>query len=254
MKGGNRAKGFTIVETLIVLAVSGFMLVSVAGIISSKQGQSEFQQAVNSVTQQLQQAIDDVANGYYPTNSITCSYSSSGPVIAYKQGGTSLGTNGACVLVGKAIQFNKSNAQFIDYPLVDLQAGGGYYTAIAPGSSSNASVPDNSTTTKLNGGLTIYYSGPSKLIDSSLPTWGFGLIMNNQAVSIYYISKTSASNSSTINVDAIDKSVNFNPIAADSYNICLASGTTNQSGLISIGGTSGKNLAVALTVKDGPKC
>lgn len=253
MKGGNHARGFTIVETLIVLAVSGFMLVAVAGIISNKQGESEFQQAVNSVTQKLQQAIDDVANGYHPVSNIACTATSSGPLI--KSGGT-IGTNSACVLVGKVIQFDSKNAQFIDYFLVDLQTGGGYYTAIAPSSGSGPSFPDSSTKVKLNGGLTIYYSGPSKSIDSSLPTWGFGLIMSNQAVDLYYISKTSASNSSTINVDAIDKPVhyNFNLIVGDSYNICLASGTTNQSGLISIGGSSGKNLAVTLTIKDGTKC
>ena len=253
MKGGNRAKGFTIVETLIVLAVSGFMLVAVVGIISNKQGQSEFQQAVNSVAQQLQQAIDDVANGYYPTSNIACTATSSGPAI--KSGRSSLGTNGDCVLVGKAVQFDATNTQFIDYPLVDLQTGGGYYTAIAPGSSSNTLVPDNSSKIKVNGGLTIYYSGPSNLITSPLPTLGFSLILSNQAVNLYYIAGTSAGNSSAINVDAIDRpSSNLKPITINSYNICLASGTTKQSGLISIGGNSGKNLSVTLAIKDGTQC
>lgn len=267
MKGGFNAKGFTIVETLIVLAVSGTMLVAVISMISGQQGKSQFQQAINNVTQQLQQSIDDVANGYYPTSNIVCTSVGGAPSII--SGNSSLGSNDACVLVGKVIQFDSYtdpiNQRFIAYPLVDLRinANASSRTAIAPGASSHTTVPDNSVKTSLDGGLTIVYSAPN---GTTTGTVGFGLIMGNasntgigadvsgsQSISLYIVSGTKSTNSPASNVDIIDTSSNYVP-ATSGFNICLASGTTNQSGLISIGSGTGRKLSVTLTILDGKSC
>jgi len=266
MKGGNRAKGFTIVETLIVLAVSGTMLVSVISMISGQQGKSQFQSAINNVAQQLQQSIDDVANGYYPTSNIMCSASGGVPVITF--GNSGLGSNQDCILVGKVIVFDSTdlaNQKFVAYPMVDLRTGSNINSriAIARGSRVHTNVPDNSVKTSLGAGLAIVYSGQSGV---TFGTVGFGLIMSNisnsgigadisgsQSTGIYSISNTKSTNSSVTNVDNIDTLVNY-VASTNGYNICLASGTTNQSGLISIGSGAGRKLSVTLTIKDGLKC
>ena len=264
MKGGFNAKGFTIVETLIVLAVSGTMLVAVISMISGQQGKSQFQQAINNVTQQLQQSIDDVANGYYPTSNIVCTSVGGVPSIVY--GSSSLGSNDACVLVGKVIQFDSYtdpvNQQFIAYPIVDLRTvvNANSRTAIAPGAVGlgHDNVPNNSVKTGLDGGLTIVYSAPN---GTTIGTVGFGLIMGNvsadptgsQSTSLYYVSGTKSTNSPASNVDIIDTWASYVP-ATSGFNVCLASATTNQSGLISIGGGNGRKLSVTLTIKDGKSC
>lgn len=267
MKGGYSAKGFTIVETLIVLAVSATMLLAVISMISGQQGKSQFQQAINNVAQQLQQSIDDVANGYYPTNNISCSASGGVPVIIGINSG--LGSNQDCVLVGKVIQFDAftdpANQRLIAYPMVDLRTGAttNSRTAIAPGSVGHNNVPDNSVKLNLDGGLSIVYSAPN---GTTTGTVGFGLIMGNfsntgvgadvsggQSTSLYTVSRTNSNNSPASNVDIIDIAASYLP-ANGGFNICLASGTTNQSGLISIGSGGGRKLSVTLTVKDGKVC
>ena len=266
MKGGSKAGGFTIIETLIVLAVSASMLLAVIAMINNQQGKSQFNQAINNVTQQLQQSIDDVANGYYPTNNITCTASGGLPSIT--SGATGLGSNQDCVLVGKVIVFDSTdpaNQKFIAYPMVDLRLGANVNsrTAIAPGAASRNNVPDNSVKTNLDGGLNIVYSGPNGV---TAGTVGLGLIMGNisntgvgadisgsQTTNLYSISGSKSTNSSATNVDIINSSASF--VAASSgFNICLASGTTNQSGLISIGSGTGRRLSVTLVIKDGTIC
>lgn len=266
MKGGYKAGGFTIIETLIVLAVSSTMLISIISMINGQQGKSQFNQAINSVTQQLQQTIDDVANGYYPTSNISCSSSAGLPVITSVNSG--LGSNQDCVLVGKVIQFDSTdpvNQKFIAYPMVDLRTGANVNSriAISPGFAGHLAVPDNSVKTSLDAGLAIVYSGQT---GATTGTVGFGIIMGNaynsgtgpdisggQSTNLYTITNTKSTNSSTTNVDIIDTQANYSA-ASTGYNICLASGTTSQSGLISIGNGAGRKLSVSLTIKDGTIC
>ena len=65
MFGGMKPHGFTIVETLIFLAVSGLMFVSVLAYIGGKSGQTEFDQGIHSVFSQLQSIPASVSAGEY---------------------------------------------------------------------------------------------------------------------------------------------------------------------------------------------
>ena len=271
MKGGLKANGFTIIETLIVLAISGSMLVAVVAMISGQQGKTQFQQSINQVSQQIQQIIGDVSNGYYPVSNISCSASGSS-VDIIRLNGSSLGTNSDCVLVGKVIQFYQTQTsvpqQYTVYSMAGLRQPNGTVInpiAIAPGLNRYSTIPDNSTVGSLANGISLAYttytdiSGTTQANNSKAfailtnPITGAGVTDTSgaQQINIYAVNGTDAGALSANNVSAINMPANFVHITG--YSICLTSGTTNQSGFITIGGGSRK-LSVVLTIKDGKVC
>lgn len=277
MKGGSKASGFTIIETLIVMAVGGAMFVGVVLMIAGRQGISQFQQSINGVTQQLQQIIGEVSNGYYPTSNIKCS-ASGGPVAGKPNltyGSGSIGTKSDCILVGKVIQFNQNTdpQQLIVYSMVGLrQTSAGQNVAslaeanpiaVAPGSAQYSGVPDAQVVSSLTNGLSLVYANyPFSSASASL---AFAILASpaasvsapsgssgSQLINLYAVNNTSASvNPISSNVESINNYSNFVP--ATEFRICLASGTTNQSGLITIGG-NGRQLAVNLSIKGNKTC
>lgn len=123
-KGGSRlaVDGFTIVETLIVLAVTGALLFSVAVLMNGKQNKSQFTRGINDLQQQLQQIINETASGQYPdTGNFKCQNGyPSYPSIS--SGSQAQGTNAGCLFLGKAIQFGTNDPSQIGiYTLVGNQ-------------------------------------------------------------------------------------------------------------------------------------
>ncbi len=109
MRGATGPRGYTIVEVMIFLAISGFMFVIAAAFVSGKQATAEFRQGINDINTQVQQVINDVSNGFFPSNSdFTCTANSSGP--APGSGRTTQGANYGCIFLGKVIQFGAGNA------------------------------------------------------------------------------------------------------------------------------------------------
>ena len=76
MKQGGYPKGtggFTIVETLIVLAVSGLLLISAIVMISGRTNKTQFTTAANDLKQSLEQVINEISSGYFPNaNNFQC--------------------------------------------------------------------------------------------------------------------------------------------------------------------------------------
>jgi type II secretory pathway pseudopilin PulG len=108
MRGGKQKQGYTVVEVLIFLAVSGMMFVIAASFISGKQAKGEFRQGINDMNTQIRQAINDVANGYYPsTGNFVCQSNASGvPSVGGPGIAKDLGAKQGCTFLGKVLQFN----------------------------------------------------------------------------------------------------------------------------------------------------
>jgi type II secretory pathway pseudopilin PulG len=122
--GGERSAGFTIVETIIVLAVSSMLATSAMLLVSGRQNKTMFQVASNNLKQQLEQIINETASGFYPNNNdFSCQGSTGGqPVIntdpvSYEQ----QGKNNSCIFLGKALAFgidDPGSKAYIVYPLI----------------------------------------------------------------------------------------------------------------------------------------
>jgi Tfp pilus assembly protein PilE len=149
MKGGKQLRGFTIIEVMIFLAVSGIIFFSAMTLMSGSQDKTEFSTAISQLTSQLQSIVGNVANGYYLSQqNFTCSANSGGgsPSLSFTLASNTngRGTNVGCTFIGEVIQFNplpvSSNQEYIVYPVIGNQ----YYPPTNSPGPNNADV-DNLT-------------------------------------------------------------------------------------------------------------
>lgn len=107
MNGGRRPLGYTIIEVMIVLAVSGVMFLIAANFINGKQQKTAFTAGVGEMANRLQDLINQVQSGKYSDIPIACS-SAGGGNINISSGSNNQGQNPACVFLGKVIHFSVS--------------------------------------------------------------------------------------------------------------------------------------------------
>lgn len=136
MKGGSTS-AFTIVETMIVLAVTSFIILLAFTAMQGKTGQAEFTQAINDIQSHIQEIISYSANGYYPTlQDFRCYGPPYGrPTIWPTSSGQSQqGTNAGCSLLGNALQLNVGGnpSDYSIYTIVGRQCIQGQTTASGP--------------------------------------------------------------------------------------------------------------------------
>ncbi|HWT56172.1 MAG TPA: type II secretion system protein [Candidatus Microsaccharimonas sp.] len=121
LRGGKESAGFTIVETLIVLAVSAILAVSAMLLVAGRQAKTQFAVGANDLKQQLEQIINETRSGYYPGNGdFTCTpHTGAGGTPLITGGAAAQGTNAGCIFLGKAVEFGVPDFQsFATYPLV----------------------------------------------------------------------------------------------------------------------------------------
>jgi prepilin-type N-terminal cleavage/methylation domain-containing protein len=126
MKGGLKSsQGFTIIEVMIVLAVSGAIFASAMIAMSGKLDRTEFSTALYDFTSQLQTIITNVSSGYYNTSSnYTCIVNPSPLSVKITSGTPKLGQNFGCTYIGEVLQFthiNSASDGYYVYPVVGLQ-------------------------------------------------------------------------------------------------------------------------------------
>lgn len=108
MKGGYKITpgglGFTIVEVMIFLAVSGIMFLVAANFISGKEAQAEYIQGMNYTAADIRTIINNVANGNYavPSGGLNCTVDTSGVNVTKSRSSSSIGIPG-CSLIGQAM-------------------------------------------------------------------------------------------------------------------------------------------------------
>lgn len=106
MRGGRRPFGYTIVEVMVVLAISGVMFVIAASFIAGKQAQTAFTEGTNELASRLQATISEVNDGQYSDIILHCTLGAT-----QLNFDTSIqqqtGTNAPCVFVGKFLHFSE---------------------------------------------------------------------------------------------------------------------------------------------------
>ena len=283
------ARGFTIVEVMIVLAVSGGLFVAAAILISGKQNQAAFNQAIQQIQSQIQQVTGDVANGFFPSNAnFQCSANAGGPVVLTSGGANAQGSNAGCVFAGKVLQFKVHGTDPELYNIFTLagaqkDASGKEATTlaasvpkvVAPFIGAPAGYPDITLSTVLQNGLTVantttpvggmWYNngagdvpiGAVAFVPSFANYTGGTLDSTSQQVSVVAIPGTATNTDAKTAATAINASLSapLPPLAgvvnpSNGVFICFASGGTKQSGLVTIGG-GGHPLSVTLQVMQG---
>lgn len=101
--------GYTIIEVLIFVAISGFMFIVAAIFISGKQANVEFRQGVTDAATQIRTTVNEVANGEYNSvGNFKCT-ATAGNLPVFSTTSVDQGANGGsngCIFLGKVIQLD----------------------------------------------------------------------------------------------------------------------------------------------------
>lgn len=282
-KHGN-SRGFTIVEVMVVLVVTGALFASAATLISGRQNKTQFTIAINDTKAQMQQFISDVSTGFYPsTNDINCSLDAATSTPKFTAGTNTQGTNQDCTFMGKAVEFGVTSTtpeQFWVFSLAGLRqktvAGvSSDVQTIAEASPKvmavNLANPNGSATAQRNlqnglttGKMTYTNAGVTKDIVaiafvSDLGQNSTGLVSGAQAVNIVPIVSTGGQSVPNTSPASTATSINANiataPVNPDGgVSVCFVSGTTNQTGILTIGGSNQRQNSVTLSIRSTKTC
>ncbi len=105
MKGGKSPLGYTIIEVMIVLAVSGMMLVVAGSFINGKQSKTSFTSGVNELASRIQDTINQVTDGQYSDIPLDCQLIGGGGISVSLNNTGAQGTNSNCFFLGKIMHF-----------------------------------------------------------------------------------------------------------------------------------------------------
>jgi len=275
-KGGplTESWGFTLVETMIVLAVSGTILTTALVLVNGRQDRTRFSVAIAQVQLDIQKYINEVSNGYFPdSQKFTCIATPS--QITINASGTGQGQNKDCVFVGKAVQFGEGSTTdtVTTFPVAGrrLAPSGSEVTniaeanirSIALGNGTNVNLSVKST---LDAGMTIDDMWTGSKNNRSDKASALGLFTNLASyevdnsslrsgqlmVELYQVDGTKVGDSML--TDAVEAVDDGDVTKINQAYICIASGTTDQSGLITIGGANGAELSVTTEIFSGKTC
>jgi type II secretory pathway pseudopilin PulG len=269
--------GFTIVETMIVLAITGGLFIVIAASLAGRESAAEFTHAIQSVQSQIQQTINQVSAGFYPsTSNFTCAANGGG--LLFQNGVSNQGSNQDCIFLGKVMQFslqNVNSAQFQTYTVAGLR--GPTIGSTSPFQNVTPTVvgvdgnyTNYATVSSLSYGLKVAWMKtgakdigafgilmePGSLSASNQNSYSSGV----QQIDLVPLPGTSLGQSVDEGVAAITNALRDTNLTANApvnpsegVQICFASAGTNQSGLVTIGG-SGRQLLVTLDVRSNKTC
>ncbi len=262
MKRGSTPKGFTIVETLIFLAVSSVILVSALVLVGGSQSKTQFNTAMNDVSEQITKVINNVANGYYPSQDEGCRVAPSGDKLEFI-GTSELGESVNCVYLGRVIQFSNQD-NFRVYSVAGARKSAGVLNTNM--ADSKATVLNGFEEIQLKNGIKIesitsigettpnYNSiGFFTSLGDTEPDGDGGTRLASGGLSTNYIAITNGMLSDENRTPGYiggdfrnEYDANKNP--QKGVRICFRSGTTDQFGIIDIGGEN-RSATISTTVQ-----
>jgi type II secretory pathway pseudopilin PulG len=110
-----RSEGYTILEALIFLAVSGILFAVIYPTFIGRDNTEKFSQSVRDLESKINDTANDVSTGYFPASANRCSVNGSGRIVITGSG-SEQGTNVDCIFLGKALRFNNDT----DKPAMDI--------------------------------------------------------------------------------------------------------------------------------------
>lgn len=115
-----KSQGFTIVEVMIFLSVSGLILASATGLFLGRQRQIQYEQGVRNLDFRVGETINSVVMGYFPRSASSCQDDDIGDSLEIntaETGDFTQGINDQCAFIGNAIEID-SDEEIIVTPLV----------------------------------------------------------------------------------------------------------------------------------------
>lgn len=125
--GGRIFGGYTVVEVMMFLAVSGGLFIVAMTFIGGRQNQAYFASSLREFQQQIEDVVNDVTTGYFPQAGFTCNYSpmpnypTTATGISFTSTVTEQGTRDQCTFIGKVIFINMESKN--DFTLIPVASG-----------------------------------------------------------------------------------------------------------------------------------
>lgn len=276
------SSGFTIMETMIVLAITGVMFISVVLLINGKQQQAQFQTSVKDVQAQVRQVMTETSAGFNQLGNNTCGISGGKPALSPGTSDT-IGTNANCVFLGKTLIFSQDKESFIVAPVVGLRQPvatefDGQFVPDLNRSKPIISTTLSAATKKLQFGLapvamylnddvtqkvgSVSFVSTPGIKDTNLAA-GSQTTMSQNLNLVAITQGSSLSNSLTTEKGAIENALQNGTVVNNKYinstddkvkvSICFKSGTTGQSYLLSIG-SGGNGIGFESKIFNDGKC
>lgn len=258
-------QGFTIVETMIVLAVTGAMFVVAALAISGRQNRTDFQIGSRNLQIAIQGVINETSSGYYPNNGdFTCSAGSGHNVKITSSGsGSAQGQSTNCVFGGKVLAFARNTADYSTYSLAGRRVTTTGQEVTSASDAWLTAIQQSTVSAKLPNAIQYYgvrYSSSGSFSNESVVvpflssfgsayTTSDGQTAGSQSIGLYGYSNIPTFTSSDAAASFIDNEVTYPPNTTGVW-LCFSSGTTNQSVIISIS----PGLSVESQTKNGTTC
>jgi type II secretory pathway pseudopilin PulG len=275
--------GYTIVESMIFLAVTGAMVMAVMILIGGQQGKTQFQQTVREFEVVLQDIANDVSTGY--ANIVIppgryCSYDLAGTTASIS---TTVPVN-RCIFVGRTVQFGISGdaERYGVYAVVGKQrtASGQEVTSLTTAQAA-AQIPNTGYTGEVKqfgSGIRVlsarYHptatpSGSDPTIDAigfftTFQSYSSGSISSG-SINVN-ISPITGANPSTRDQSALRTAMitQINSATAPTWDsktnplggmsICLQSGTSKQRALIRMGGNGASPASITTIIGGDTTC
>lgn len=279
IRGRDRSGGYTIVETMIFLAVTGALFISAMTFVTGQRQKTEFSQGVRDFASELQTIASNVSTGYTAFPFQTGQYCwTNGSAIHVA---TTYAGYDHCIFVGRAIQFapNGKTDTYKVYTVVGKQHSSATKEvtslseaqplALSPGTSFNAAGTEYAAEVKT-------FSGS---LDVKWVKYGTSSVTTNTTALGFFTTFASYSGntltSSSIHVDTLPITDNTLAFADSSptfvnkldgflrsaaaataasqhvITVCLESGGTNQHAEVGLGSTTNDSLQVTTNILAG---
>ena len=263
--------GFTILEVMIVLAVTMIIFFMATQFIAGKEQYNAFKVSLNSLQTEFKDIFNNVANGYVPAQNISCSASGTSKPAVSTSSSNQQGSNLGCIFLGDEVQIKTTG--IVIYPIIGnrTDSNGNQVYNIIDGNgtaiiSSNISPETYSFSNGLNAicaqtNLTNSYQScdNTTLTNVKSPTNSFAVgissasSQNNQALVVIPTADLHNLSNNNVNNDVSNTTfVNDFNLPGDIYigaanelvggiNICVLSGGSNNSAMFTIGGNGSVN-------------
>jgi len=259
MKRTAGSRGYTIVEVMIFLVITGVLLASAMLVFRGRQERTQFNQGVREIDAQIRSIINETATGYYPNpNNINCTVPTPGQgVNITTSGAKAQGANEGCIYLGRVLQFT-GNDVYRAYTIVGQQRtstgqevttlGGTNDTAkqtvITP-TTVHPTWPDATATFRLPWGITVKKVIPPSAVPvgaiafvSSFGSYGASGLNSGSSVlnSVPLVGSSLTSNATQIASET--EGMATDPVNPGRILVCLLSAGGDRQAAIIIGGSN----------------
>jgi type II secretory pathway pseudopilin PulG len=245
--------GYTIVEVLLVLAITGSMLLGASAMLRGQQGKTQFQQTMRDIDSKIQAVAKGVGNNLYPdTASYTCQVQADADGKDRAKlivGAQETGSNKACIFIGRAIQVVKNDSVINIYSVIGRRTynQGGQTLSVTTFDLANPNPAFELTETYQPPGKgarlkSATYIKPNNNSPTNVPTEMAGFYNNldgtsttrQQLLAKVYEIETSPTNPQNNVANFIQQKNTYNNSGVKQWLLCYQSASNNQTALLTI--------------------